>query len=291
MGARTVTCKIRQSGPGPPGLSLLPYELLDCIFASLTGREISAARLACREWEVVCRPFWAAEWLHGMSLWLTSGHVARLEQLASRLGQHMNGVHVVPIHFTMRGMRELWSRYRLFLGASSPGRTRQTRLLGGQSYDGCFGQDRFESLYMGPTIIRRHTNGIGRNCTPVEWGVYHDRARARRFMLAYGRGIVTQSWLMWRRRQTVERLAAVNERLESCNVQIKVMDFSPSRLNRNRFEIGRAAPEWPTELALFCSSSMLYNGHFTAALDDIVSESQQLTSISAQESRAARVLN
>ena len=52
--------KYRQHRPSPAGLSKLPYELLEPIFASLTGRELASVRLVCTGWELASRAFFQA---------------------------------------------------------------------------------------------------------------------------------------------------------------------------------------------------------------------------------------
>jgi hypothetical protein len=99
---RQLVPRCRQSHPSPRGLSKLPYEVLQVIFDDLCGREISACRLVCVEWESTSRPFFALHYLavETLLMWLIRPHLRILE----RFGPWIRRVDFATDAFAFRGL-------------------------------------------------------------------------------------------------------------------------------------------------------------------------------------------
>lgn len=278
---RLLLCKVRQGTSSPPGMSKLPFELLDMIFRELCGKEVHAVRLICSEWEVASRPFFAERHLRPSLFWLTPSDLKRLEDLARRFGPYMRDMHIATDHFTISGLLQVWRNYKAH--TSYIDQLAEAVIQDGKQ-----------------TLLRRQSTGEDENSSTLVLGSVHQalrdtgHPRNQYFRHAYQQrhpispwkhrkhhttfaryflgGILTQAWMRLTGSDR-RRLARIATMMPQGRLVAARLSYTAEKLNQNELVFGRASPGFATKLALLCGNGNVFvDGEYGEHVERVVGE-------------------
>lgn len=222
--------RIKQNFSSPPGMSKLPYELLDQIVRELCGREIANMRLVCTDWELASRPFFAHFYLHKLLLWMAGSQLLFFKQLALKFGPYMKSVYIASDHFTISGLFPAIKNYHLYCKSRNLGPIHTSYLS----------LNTKKLFNMKQSLHWKHCSHTCTRSLFISWVAYS----------------FSQTWLRLThqdRRLLSELIALLPP---SCEVEVVDLSYHGEELRHNVAKYGRAAPGFTFEMALFNTQAL-----------------------------------
>jgi hypothetical protein len=238
-------------------LSELPVELLALILQQLNSRDLKAARLVCKNWELISRPRFARRHLCRSVFWTTGSSLRELDQLSRKFGPYMKIIYIDATRFTLSGLSRLFKKFLRDRRATF------TYL----SYDvaaGC-------KVNQSATVLDVKSHHLA-NCFRRH-GWQHDGTRFAnvRFYWHYLRNIISQHWLRISGRD-LQKIAGALNRTQGCEVKLVKLKNDVGQLQINSRLYGKPAPEHAFELALYTEEEAGVDTSYSAYLIRVLAE-------------------